>query len=75
MVTEAYRLHKLPESVSLVEGALVEPTAVAYHAVKKSGLKVGQTVAIFGAGPIGLLTLLSAQAAGKIDVKKVMTNR
>ncbi|MFB9219609.1 zinc-binding dehydrogenase [Kurthia sibirica] len=63
-VTEASRMHKIPDNMSLEEAALVEPTAVAFHAVRKSGLKVGQTVAVFGAGPIGLLTLLAAQAAG-----------
>lgn len=63
-VAEEKYFHKLPENVSLEEGALVEPTAVAFHAVGISGLKAGQTAAIYGAGPIGLLTLLSAQAYG-----------
>lgn len=63
-VADAKYFHKLPDGVSLEEGALVEPTAVAFHAVRKSGLKVGESAAVFGAGPIGLLTLLCAQAAG-----------
>jgi len=64
VVADAKHFHKLPEKMSLEEGALVEPTAVCYHAVKKSGLTVGDTVAIFGAGPIGQLLLLCANAAG-----------
>lgn len=64
VVADAKHFHKLPEKMSLEEGALVEPTAVCYHAVKYSGLKVGDTVAIFGAGPIGQLLLLCANAAG-----------
>src|SRR5699024_5498654 len=63
-VAEEKYFHKLPEGVSLQEGALVEPTAVAFHAVGLSGLKAGQSAAIYGAGPIGLLTLLCAQAYG-----------
>ncbi|MGK7376362.1 2,3-butanediol dehydrogenase [Planococcus sp. 1R117A] len=66
-VADAKYFHKLPDNVSLEEGALVEPTAVAFHAVKKSGLKFGDSAAVFGAGPIGLLLLLCAQAAGAAE--------
>ena len=54
----------LPDSLNLQDGALVEPTAVAVQAVKEAGLQFGDTVAIFGAGPIGLLTAIAAKAAG-----------
>lgn len=64
-------VHKLPDGVSLEEGALVEPTAVAMQAVRQSKLKVGDKVAIFGAGPIGLLTLLAAKAAGASEIVMV----
>lgn len=50
--------------MSLEEGALVEPTAVAVQAIKEGGLQSGQTVAIFGAGPIGLVTIAAAKAQG-----------
>lgn len=63
-VTEADKLHLLPDNVSLEEGALVEPTAVAYHGVIRSGLQAGQKVLINGAGPIGLLTAEIVKAAG-----------
>ncbi|WP_214891914.1 MULTISPECIES: 2,3-butanediol dehydrogenase [unclassified Exiguobacterium] len=54
----------LPKSLSLQDGALVEPMAVAVQAVKESGLQFGDTVAVFGAGPIGLVTIVAAKAAG-----------
>ena len=57
-------VYALPESVSDKEGALVEPTAVAVQAVKEGKLLFGDTVAVFGAGPIGLLTIVAAKAAG-----------
>ncbi len=49
---------KLPDSVSMESGALVEPFSVALHAVNKCGLRLGDSSAIFGAGAIGLLTAM-----------------
>lgn len=49
------RTYKLPDSVSFDEGALIEPLSVALHAVKKSGIAIGQSSAVIGAGAIGLL--------------------
>ena len=46
------------------EGALVEPLAIGLHACNTGGVKLGQTVAIVGAGCIGLVTLLAAKAYG-----------
>ena len=57
-------VYHLPDNVSAREGALVEPTAVAVQAVKEGELLFGDTVAVFGAGPIGLLTIVAAKAAG-----------
>ncbi|WP_394121970.1 2,3-butanediol dehydrogenase [Planococcus donghaensis] len=57
-------VYLLPETLSLQEGALVEPTAVAVQAIKEGGLQFGDTAAIFGAGPIGLVTVIAAKAAG-----------
>lgn len=70
-------LHALPDHVSFEEGALVEPTAVSFYGVKESKLKVGDSVIIYGAGPIGLLTLLCAKAAGaaKIVVVDISEDR
>ncbi len=57
-------VYKLPDNVSDKEGALVEPMAVAVQAIKEGEVLFGDTVAIFGAGPIGLLTVIAAKAAG-----------
>jgi (R,R)-butanediol dehydrogenase/meso-butanediol dehydrogenase/diacetyl reductase len=67
-IVKPYMVHKLPDNVTLEEGALVEPTAVAFHAVRESRLKVGGNAAVFGVGPIGLLTILSAKAAGAAQI-------
>ena len=55
---------KIPEGVSYEEAALVEPLSVGIHAVERAQLKLGDQILIFGAGPIGLLTLQVALADG-----------
>jgi (R,R)-butanediol dehydrogenase / meso-butanediol dehydrogenase / diacetyl reductase len=62
------RIYKLPEAVSLEEGALVEPLAVALRGVAISRLAVGETAVVLGGGPIGLLTAQVARAAGAVNV-------
>lgn len=71
------QVYKLPETMTLQDGALVEPMAVAVQAIKESELLFGDTVAVFGAGPIGLLTVIAAKAAGasKIIVLDLSANR
>ncbi len=64
LVTPAYSLYKLPDSVSDESGALVEPLAVAIHAINQGKVTIGDTVAIVGDGTIGLCTLLAARVAG-----------
>ncbi len=54
-----------------VEAAQVEPAAVAYHGVRRSGLGLGDVAVVQGAGPIGLLTLQFARAAGATTVISV----
>ncbi|MCY3880267.1 MAG: alcohol dehydrogenase catalytic domain-containing protein [Rhodobacteraceae bacterium] len=54
----------LPDAVSDLQGALLEPLAVAVNAIDEAGLRVGQSVLITGAGPIGALTAFAARAAG-----------
>lgn len=63
-------LHVLPESVPLDIGALIEPIAISWHAVRMSGFQKGQTALVIGAGPIGLAAILALQghSAGKIIV-------
>ncbi|CUH75581.1 NAD(P)-dependent alcohol dehydrogenase [Tropicibacter naphthalenivorans] len=55
---------KLPDTVSFAEAAMVEPLAVGVHAATKARIKPGDTAVVLGAGPIGLVTALSALAAG-----------
>ena len=55
---------KLPENVSTLEGALVEPLAVGLHAASRAGAGLGQTAVILGSGCIGLMTLLACKAMG-----------
>jgi 2-desacetyl-2-hydroxyethyl bacteriochlorophyllide A dehydrogenase len=60
----AYTLHKLPESLSLEHGAMIEPTAVACHDVRLGEVKAGETCVVIGGGPIGLLIALVAKHKG-----------
>jgi L-iditol 2-dehydrogenase len=50
--------------MSLVEGALIEPFAVGLHAANQGGAGLGQTAVVFGAGCIGLMSLLALKAQG-----------
>lgn len=61
-------LHKLPENVSFEEGALLEPLSVALAGIDRSGLRLGDPLVICGAGPIGLVVLLAAHAAGAAPI-------
>lgn len=58
------RLFAIPADVPIAEAALVEPLAVAVHAVRRAGVAVGDVVAVAGAGPIGVLTALVARHSG-----------
>ena len=70
-VVDAELVHKLPDSIDYEQGALTEPAAVALYAVHQSKLKVGDTAAVFGCGPIGLLTIEALRAAGATDIYAV----
>ncbi|CAB4743564.1 unannotated protein [freshwater metagenome] len=58
----AYTVHAMPDSVPFDIGALVEPITVGWHGMRKGNFGAGQTALVIGAGPIGLTTLLCAQA-------------
>lgn len=64
----SHMVYKLPENVSTLEGALVEPMAVGMHAAKLSGISLGDEAVIFGAGCIGLTILLACKALGASKV-------
>lgn len=55
---------KIPDNVSFAEAAMVEPLAVGVHAATKARIKPGDIALVMGAGPIGLVTALSAIASG-----------
>lgn len=66
-------LYKLPDNVSFEQAAMVEPAAVALHAIKQSGFQLGESAAVIGAGMIGLflvqlLTLSNASPLFAIDI-------
>ncbi|MBE2189220.1 MAG: 2,3-butanediol dehydrogenase [Candidatus Kapabacteria bacterium] len=76
-VVEDYMVHKMPDKMTFEQGAIVEPAAVAAYAIHQSGMKMGDTVLITGAGPIGLLTVQVAVATGasQIFVSDISENR
>ena len=63
--------YKLPDTVSLQEGALIEPLAVAVHIVRQAAVGPGQSVVVMGAGPVGLLCAAVARAFGASTVVSV----
>ena len=70
-------VHKLPENIDLDIGALVEPLAVAWHAVDASPIQKGDSALVLGAGPIGLgvIQCLKARGAETIIVGEVAKQR
>jgi len=61
-------VHRLPDFLSFEEGALLEPLAVAVHAARRAQIEMGHSLAIFGAGGIGILLLQVARASGAAKV-------
>lgn len=77
VVAKDFNLIELPDNISFHAGAMVEPTAVCLHAVKKFDLN-GKVVKVYGAGTIGLLCCMLAKVRGAkevivfdVDVKKM----
>lgn len=68
---------ELPENVSTLEGALIEPLAVGFHAAKQGDAHAGQTAVVFGAGCIGLVSMMALKACGvsRVYVVDVMQKR
>jgi L-iditol 2-dehydrogenase len=62
-------MQEVPSQVAYEEAALAEPLACVLHGVEEAGVRLGDSVAIIGAGPIGLLHLLTAK---KMGAQKVM---
>lgn len=65
---EAALCFKLPDTVSTMEGALIEPLAVGFHAAMQGGAKFGQKALVTGAGCIGLVTAMALKTMGVSEV-------
>jgi len=63
-----WRPTRIPDNVPDEAAVLTEPCAVAVHAVRRSSVKLGDTVAVLGAGPIGMLVTQAVRAAGATRV-------
>ena len=74
---EADLCFKLPENVSTLEGALIEPLAVGFHAANQGNAHAGQTAVVLGSGCIGLVSMMALKAEGvsKVYVVDVMRKR
>lgn len=77
VVHEAALCFKLPENVDTLEGALIEPLAVGFHAANQGGAHAGQTAVVFGAGCIGLVSMMALKAEGvsRVYVVDIMQKR
>lgn len=74
---EAALCFKLPENVSTLEGALIEPLAVGFHAARQGGAGAGQTAVVTGAGCIGLVSMMALKAMGvsRVYISDIMEKR
>ena len=63
-----YQVATLPDEVSDVEGAVVEPASVAAYGIDRAGVHGGDIVLVTGAGPIGILSAMYADAVGAATV-------
>jgi (R,R)-butanediol dehydrogenase/meso-butanediol dehydrogenase/diacetyl reductase len=72
-LTRPNQCMKLPPDLSLADGAIIEPLAVALHGVNLSGMQAGDRVLVLGAGPIGLAVAFWARrmGAGKVAVQDI----
>ena len=78
MKIPSFNVVKLPENVDFEDGAMTDPAAVALHAIRRSGgIHIGETVAVLGAGPIGMLACQWAKTMGarKIIATDVMREK
>ncbi|PYI23724.1 GroES-like protein [Aspergillus japonicus CBS 114.51] len=77
IVAPAEHFYPLPDTISLEAAALIEPLAVAWHAVNISPFKPGDSVLVLGGGPVGIgvVQVLKMQGAQNIVVAELMANR
>ena len=75
IAVDQHWVHPIPDNLPLDEAALIEPLAVAYHAVERSEAKAGDVALIGGAGPIGLLTAAVAKAQGLTTIMSELSKK
>ncbi|MGQ4870423.1 MAG: zinc-dependent alcohol dehydrogenase [Candidatus Thorarchaeota archaeon] len=63
-----WNTHQIPDTLSFQDAALTEPLACVAHGIEESGIQLGDTVAIIGAGPIGQMMIMLAKKAGASTV-------
>lgn len=68
LVVEERQAVKLPGHVPAAQAAFAEPLSVCLHAVKRAGPLLGKRVLVTGSGPIGVLTVVAAKAAGAAEI-------
>ena len=61
-------VHPLPDTLSNIEGVMLEPLGVALHALDLTRVQPGMTIGVFGCGPIGLLLIQLARNAGATQI-------
>jgi L-iditol 2-dehydrogenase len=69
----ASKCHRLPDAISFEEASLVEPLAVAVHAVNLASLEKGEDIGIIGSGAVGVMTLQVAKNIGAGNIFVVDT--
>jgi (R,R)-butanediol dehydrogenase / meso-butanediol dehydrogenase / diacetyl reductase len=67
-VVPSWMLHQVPATMTLAQAALVEPMAVAFNGVLRTGIEPGQTALVLGAGPIGIGAMLGLRAIGVDEI-------
>jgi len=72
---KSHQLHKLPDELTYEQGTLIEPLSVVLHGVRLSEIKVGDTVAVLGLGPLGQLAARLAKASGAKAVYAADVNK
>jgi L-iditol 2-dehydrogenase len=73
----ANMVYKLPDGMNLRDGALIEPLAIGVYATERAEIELADSVLVFGAGCIGLVTMLSLKAKGasRVIVIDTLNNR
>ncbi|HTU38480.1 MAG TPA: alcohol dehydrogenase catalytic domain-containing protein [Acidimicrobiales bacterium] len=74
IVARAAGVLRLPEGLDPRHAALAEPLSVAMHGITRSGVSPGDSVMVFGAGPIGALSIAALRAMGITDISVVEPN-